>query len=88
MSQWYSVEWPPQQLHPSLPAAIEIVQNYLFNKCGVIARDEVAFAASVMLGAFRKGEKRHLALANTAIVALDANAAKKAKAQEPLHLAS
>jgi hypothetical protein len=77
MSQWYEVEWPPTEQHPSLPNALYIVQSYLSRSRGPIQRDDVAFACSVMLTHYRRGETRHLMLANKAIGALEERDAKR-----------
>ena len=86
---WYEVEWPPTEKHPSLPSALNIVQHYLSQARGPIQRDEVAFACSVMLAHYRRGEKRHLMLANKAIDALEEREAKRTmQFSEIMHLVS
>jgi hypothetical protein len=77
MPQWFEVTWPPKDQHPSLPKAIDIVQHYLMRSRGDVARLDVALATEVILGVYRLGERRHLMLADKAIVALETRRAVK-----------
>jgi hypothetical protein len=76
MTKWFQVGWPPKDDHPSLAQAIDIVQHYLRRRHGDVTREQVALATTVILDAFRRGEKRHLMLADKAIKALEERDAK------------
>ena len=85
MSQWFEVTWPVRNPPPSLSKALDIVQHYLTRRRGDVTRDDVTIATAIIVDAYRKGETRHLLLANRAINALEAMADAQ-KSSPTVHL--